>query len=287
MVNLIEATGIKKIPGTVKLYKYIYSKFISKKVFLIDVENHKMYVDGRDMVVSLGLISRGKYENNETKIFMDLIKPGMIVLDVGANIGYYSLVSAKIVGNKGKVYAFEPEPNNFNLLLKNIKVNNYENIIPVNMAASNKNGNAQLFLDKNNFGNQSLASKNVPECRGVIAIKTITLDKYFKDIIKNKNMDIIKMDAQGAEGMVLEGAKNILKKNPIIITEFSPIALKNMGTSPQKMLENIRKLNYKLFIIHEKENIIEEKSIKEIIRFCNKKINPKGFVNLIFKPYNR
>ena len=58
----------------------------------------------------------------------------MVVVDIGSNIGYYTLIAAKILGSSGKVYAFEPEPNNYELLLKNIEVNGYTNIVPVQKA---------------------------------------------------------------------------------------------------------------------------------------------------------
>ena len=77
----------------------------------------------------------------------EILKPGMVVLDIGANIGYHTLISSKLVGNTGKIYSFEPEPHNFKLLLKNIEINEFKNIIPINKALSNNIGSTKLFLD--------------------------------------------------------------------------------------------------------------------------------------------
>ena len=69
-----------------------------------------------------------------TALVKRIVRNGDIVVDIGAHIGYYTLIFARLVGPKGKVFAFEPEPNNFNLLIKNIKINGYKNIIPVQKA---------------------------------------------------------------------------------------------------------------------------------------------------------
>lgn len=94
----------------------------------IEIQGHKMFIEPAD---GLEFLIKPHHEEFETEIFKKEIKKGDTVLDLGAHIGYYTLLAAKLVGEKGKVFAFEPEPTNFALLKKNIKINNYQNVIPV------------------------------------------------------------------------------------------------------------------------------------------------------------
>jgi len=90
-----------------------------------------MYIDSRDTTVGTSLLKWGFFEKYETKLFKKSIKRGMVVLDIGANIGYYTLLAARLVGDEGKVFAFEPDPYNYSLLRKNIEANRYNNVIPM------------------------------------------------------------------------------------------------------------------------------------------------------------
>ena len=100
-----------------------------------------------------------KYERATTDLLKDLLHPGMIFVDVGANIGYFSLLAANLVGTEGTVYAFEPEPGNHELLRKNIELNSYSNIVMIQKAVSNKSGSAPLFLSALDSGSHSLYSE--------------------------------------------------------------------------------------------------------------------------------
>ncbi|MBU3925958.1 FkbM family methyltransferase, partial [Patescibacteria group bacterium] len=177
----------------------------------------------------------------EIDLLKKILKPGMIFVDIGANIGYFSLVSAKLVGDQGQVYAFEPDPDNFNLLEKNIKANNYKNIIAVNKAVSNKSGKARLYLEPDNLCAHSLVAKNDNK---FVEVETVILDEFLKD----KKIDVIKIDVEGFEPVVLEGMKNIIKNNDkiSIITEFYPEAIKKAGYSPEKYKNDLKDLGFKL-----------------------------------------
>ncbi len=99
---------------------------------------HKLYIDKWDTTISQELILSGKWEDYETELFKKNIKPGVTVVDIGAHIGYYTVIAAQLVGDKGKVYAFEPDPRNFKLLQRNVEANGYSNVVLVNKAVSDK-----------------------------------------------------------------------------------------------------------------------------------------------------
>ncbi len=114
---------------------------------IVDVKGNKMYIDPKRNP-AIALYDIGGYENAETQLFERHIKDGDVVLDLGANIGYFTLIAAKCVGANGKVYAFEPDPTNFSFLKKSVEINNYKNVICEQKAVSNENGKVKLFLHK-------------------------------------------------------------------------------------------------------------------------------------------
>jgi FkbM family methyltransferase len=81
-------------------------------------------------------------------LFKGIVKEGMVVVDIGANIGYYTLIAAKLVGKSGIVYVFEPMPSNYECLCKNIEVNGYTNVVLIQKAVSNKYGIAKVWFEK-------------------------------------------------------------------------------------------------------------------------------------------
>ncbi len=105
-------------------------------------------------------VALGKYEPYETQLILRQTKIGDTVVDVGANIGYYTLLLANKVGKTGKVYAFEPDKINFEILAKNVKENNLENVVMINAAVGKKEGKLKLHRSEENFGDHKLLLKN-------------------------------------------------------------------------------------------------------------------------------
>jgi len=230
-----------------------------------------MALDLRDRGVSRSLFCFGFIEKFETELIEKVLRKGDTFLDIGANLGYYTLIAAKIVGNEGKVFAFEPESNNFALLKRNVEMNGFKNIVLVNKAISNKSGKAKLFLSKerNVFGGHSLYNNewlNAKE-NDFVTVDIITLDEFFKDY--DGDIDIIKMDIEGAEGLALQGMQNLLRKNKNvkIFTEFSPIGLKASPIGPKEYLNMLMNFGFKIYEINEEKKKLE--SIKTYILNMN------------------
>ncbi len=208
-----------------------------------------MYVDAGDIDIGRSLLTTGSWQKETARLFEDVIQKGMVVLDVGANIGYFTLIAARLVGGEGKVFAFEPEPYNFDLLVKNIKLNGYKNVIPVPKAISDKKGRATLFLDKHR-ALHSLARENVTRFSGSsVEVEVQTLDGFLKDF--GHRVDFAKIDVQGAELAVIGGMRRIIETNKELkmVVEFSPKQLRGFGSSPAEFLDRLTGYGFKLYQI--------------------------------------
>jgi FkbM family methyltransferase len=218
------------------------------------------------------------YEPFETEIVKTEIRKGDIVLDIGANIGYYTLIFAKLVGPEGKVFGFEPDPDNFALLKKNVEANNYHNVVLVNKAVSSKNGKIKLYRSDDIGDHRTYDSG---DGRKFVEIEAIRLDDYFDQ--GNARVDFIKMDIQGAEWEAIQGMSLLLQKNKglRIITEFAPELLRISGIRPEDYLGLLVNHEFKIYHADERMKKIESVNITEPLDKWMP-IN-RGYTNLLCK----
>jgi FkbM family methyltransferase len=132
---------------------------------------------------------------------------GNIVFDLGTHIGIYALNASRLVGSKGNVYAFEPEPDNFALLRRNMVLNKTSNITVSNNAVSSRQGKLALYMDPRNTGAHSVRCKDGKT--GSIFVSSITLDEIMK-VYPVKEINLLKIDVEGHELEVLKGAESFL-----------------------------------------------------------------------------
>ncbi len=258
-------------------------KDVRVSIILTEIHGNKMYLYAHDRSVTPSLLKNGIYEKYTTEVFKSSIKADMTVVDIGANIGYFTLIAAKLVGPAGKVYAFEPEPHNYELLTKNVLINHYDNIASIPKAVSNKTGEAELFVDRINLGGHSLSEDTVLEKAGYLKIEAVTLDDFFGKTVGNLAIDVMKIDAEGAEGIILEGAEKVLKHDLKIFMEFLPRGLKNMGTDPLGLLRRLQGLGFKINIIDELNRCVRQEEPTKIIELCVTQEGGRDSVNLLLK----
>ncbi len=148
-----------------------------------------------------------------------------VFVDVGANIGKYTVMVARKLGSRGKVVAIEPEPENFRLLQKNIELNGLTNVIPVRLACFEKNGPANLYIDSANPGGHSIMTSDampmghtIHDDNKSIEVDGDTLDHILQEFALGP-ISLIKIDVEGAEARVLAGATSTLERRPKLIFE--------------------------------------------------------------------
>lgn len=156
----------------------------------------------------------GVYEYLKSSFFRSFLRKGMTVVDIGASKGFFTLLSARLVGKEGRVISVEPEPTNVKWLRKSIKENGYGCVKSLQLAMSDRNGHAKLFVGKKTGWNSLYRSETTNE--DTVDVETRTLDSLVKDA-RAKHVDLIKIDTEGAEEFVLKGAEKTLRGNRDVV----------------------------------------------------------------------
>lgn len=244
-VLLVAGKGLGRIPGSIAIVKFLFSLFSPE---VIDVEGSKMYMAPHEALFFCALASN-TIDPFMTEIFKRVVRKGDIVVDLGAGVGYYTLLASRIVGKQGKVYAFEPDPKTYNLLVRNIELNKYSNVAAVPKAVTNKVGTAKLFLFLDP-GRDTLYKAKGHE--RFVEVETETLDHFSQD--KDDAINIIKIDIEGGEMDALSGMDRLINRNRNLkmFIEFCSAHIKRSGYSPEKFLHKLWNYNFKVFAIDEK-----------------------------------
>jgi len=188
------------------------------------------------------------FEKDIIRCFRKLIKKDDVVLDIGANIGIYSLIASESIGKIGRIYAFEPANIAYSSLLYNIKLNRIDNIYPIKAGVSDHSGRA-IFNICHDDAYNSLGEAPLKQ---IIKSETIDLMSIDDFVINYKiaKVNVIKVDTEGAEYLVFKGAHKTLNKHkPILFFEHNPIVTKGFSNSTHDLIELIRFHGYELFEI--------------------------------------
>jgi FkbM family methyltransferase len=211
--------------------------------------------DGSIMMVDIGehvqrqIYFFGAYELSTVSLFRRLAKPGMTVIDVGANVGQYTLLAAAAVGTTGTVHAFEPDAQNVERLRENLAANGFSSVKVNVLALADEAGELTLYSAHNDNAGEHSLFKFDPHMVGHV-IPALPLDDYLRtaQLGSSGSVDLIKIDVQGAEAKVLKGSVETLKKHrPLIICEFEERWLQGMGTSTVELKTWLSDLGYSAY----------------------------------------
>ncbi len=209
------------------------------------VGNVMLYLNPDDQVITPMMLKTHAWEKTETAWFVTGLRRGDVVADVGANIGYYTVLAAMRVGPQGKVHAFEPDPVAFELLKKNVELNRLHNVVLEQKAVSNAPGSIRLFLSEENKGDHRIYQPE-GEARPSVEVEAVALDDYFAG---QPAPDFIKVDTQGAELVIYQGMAKTLERaeSVVVAIEYSPIHLAGFGATGPQLLDEIERTGFAMY----------------------------------------
>jgi FkbM family methyltransferase len=201
-----------------------------------------------DNPIEAGLARRGLLEQQDLEVFLSMLRPGMTVLDVGANVGMYSLLIARAVGPAGRVHAFEPTPRVATNLRRNVEINKLSNVEVRQMAVGASNGAATLYVGPESDRN-SIVAKSASATE--VNVTVVTLDDYIRSH-EIQTVDMVKLDIEGGEVDAVRGSKRLLSGDaaPLVMFEINPQALAEAGSSATELRAVLASYGYTCHVLH-------------------------------------
>ncbi len=198
----------------------------------------KMLVDTRDAMVAPWLVLDGLWESHVTGWLQETLRPGQVFVDVGANIGYFTLLGASLVGPEGRCVGIEAHPRLAELLQRNVIINGFHGYVTTwQRAAWSEPTELKLHMRRNFASNSSIGSigsdalRRLGDTEEIVEVEAVRLDDLLADL---PGVDVMKVDVEGAEVQVFSGLTRILAANPAItiIFEWSPAQIVDVGDDP-------------------------------------------------------
>lgn len=239
--------------GKFKILNSIYFRYVapSKSTTLSTALSYgiRMNLDLSEFLQA-HLYLYGSYELPSVRFIRRVVKPGDVVVDVGAQIGYITLAMATLAPGKVTVHAFEPEPLNIQRLRNNIALNPGVDVRIVEKAVSDSNGAIRLYLSKDhNAGTHSTISGGTNVSDDYVEIPAVTLDTYVRD--QNiAALRLMKIDVEGGEYEVIKGAHETLTSlRPIVLMELSDALQESRGFSTVEFKKLMKQFGYSAYTI--------------------------------------
>ena len=206
----------------------------------------KIRIGVRDSYAGKTIFREGDWEKENTEFLLKNLPldDGDVAVDVGANIGWYSLLLDKIAANSGaRVIGFEPEPENFRLLTDNLRRNNAKSVTAVHKGLSDQSASKTVNLHADSGGHSMLPLAANPRS---VAVKTVTLNDFLRqEKINPRRVRFMKMDVEGFEWIALRGAGDVLQTCPLLMIEYAPRLMAQGNLQPQDLLDLMHKNGYR------------------------------------------
>ena len=213
----------------------------------LEIDGITLVLNPEDAIVS-GNLALGCYETFNIEFFTALLRPSMFVMDVGANIGLYSAIASRHVGESGRVIAIEPSVENCRFIERTREFNRLGNLEIVGRAASDVSGPGVLYLNRDNKADHRIFDRTGRRPR--VAVTLTTIDDLASELGLGR-IDLLKIDVQGAEAAVFRGMSALLARSLHcrIFMEFWPWGIERSGNDPAKLLEMLLSKELVLYVI--------------------------------------
>jgi FkbM family methyltransferase len=226
-----------------------YWRCLLRKATVVDLPrwNVRMFFPAQRKGFGKFIFAFREYYEPELGYLEKFLSPGKVFIDVGANFGVYTLIASRLVGETGRVFAFEPTAQSFEVLRQNIALNQISNVRAFQLALAEAKGKAWLYYGWDPVGN-SLGMDPLGGDKGE-EVKIETLDNLLEEYSLDR-VDAIKIDVEGAEELVLRGAtRSLALHKPVIIFEFNPGCADRLGLSPDGARDFLESLGYEFVVL--------------------------------------
>ncbi|TVZ53382.1 FkbM family methyltransferase [Dokdonia sp. Hel_I_53] len=235
------------------------SKFINSNFFEHNLEEGIKINLYEDSILSQYIYNG--FEELELNFVKKNLSTGDTFLDIGSNVGLFSLVASKAVGDRGSVIAFEPNPETYRRLQENIDLNNFHNITTHNIGLSDRKNTLDFFISDTGFDAWNSFAPEPSKLQNVIKVDVLSLDKFLEKFDKEK-IKLIKIDVEGWEKFVLKGGESFLNNyNPILIIEFGEENTLNANYHVQELFGILESYGYKWYDIQKDLTLISHKKV--------------------------
>jgi len=289
--------GIKDTVKGILLLSYWRLKKLQydlSKEHIVEVNGCSLSLIPNDAGISEELLLFNAHEPFSTKVLMKNLREGMVCLDVGGNLGYYATLESKMVGKTGQVIAIEPSPNSFKYLKHNLALLNKSNYEVFNFACGIEEGEARFLIsDHSNTSRVLKEGEKTTSDMNVVKVPVKKLDTFLKEKLLKK-LDFLRMDVEGYEMQILEGAKESIGKfKPMIQIE---VHLQRLGkNNTKKLLKGLKTDGYQNTYcitrefdspIFGNESDMCKTNLEKLIKDLEDELLPRCFILFLEKPVN-
>lgn len=242
-----------------------------------------LFVHADDRVMTPLIAQDGSWEPAEAAFLSQVLRPGDTFVDVGANVGYFSVLGASLVGPSGSVVAVEPEDRNLALLKANLWRNKCSNAVILPLAAGREQGFVPLRLNEENRGDHRTGLPLAPDR---LAPEQLRPDRLvpvaaLDDLLCGRRVDCIKVDTQGSDHDVVAGFAKVIRAScATVMCEFWPAGMEERGIDPLQIAEQYREAGFTLHLLGEQARLsaVDPPGLVSAAR-----ADPTGYVNVVLR----
>lgn len=222
----------------------VWSHFLPNFYYPYKFEGGRIYLNIKESGMMLRR-ALGCYELTKHEAMKKFLRPGATFLDIGCNKGDFSLLASRLVGPEGRVLSFEPHPENCRWIRKSVAKNNYRNVELFELALSDENGTAHLYIGEKS-GFHTLLPGMPLRGKGMIEVQTRRLDDLLQEVRFDGRIDAMKIDVEGADMKVLRGAAKTIASNPNIVIFLD--VHRALGVDPKEVCDFLRNFGLSLYV---------------------------------------
>ncbi len=241
-----------------------------------EIQGNDMMLNPYDRGISTDLLLYGIREPLINAKFLGYLKDGMVCYDIGANIGYYALQEASLVGASGHVYAIEPIPSNCNILAMNIALNGYENVSLCNLAMGSQEGMGEIKVS--HMSNMcSMVETGYRDYRESIPVLVDTMDRF---IVGKRLPDVVRMDTEGYEVAIVKGMKGLLEsRKPLVL--FIEIHFDALMGRSISMLKSLKEYGFEVkSASYEMHPTVRNSVFRPLVSLCERGMGATGYLDV-------